>query len=191
MEGKTTVLANLGIALAETRRRVLLIDADLRRPRLHRVFDICNDWGLTDMLQNPEFAGTAPLTSVTRATGVSNLWVMPSGPGAAAIPELLYSANLKALLKRARQEFDFVLIDSPPMLLYADGRVLGRMSDGIVMVVRANRVSREELRGACQRFLQDGIPVLGMVLNDWRMDRSQHSAYRDHYKHYRRSRSPD
>jgi succinoglycan biosynthesis transport protein ExoP len=184
MEGKTTVLTNLGIALAETNRRVLLVDADLRRPTLHRVFDICNDWGLTDLLQNADAAGGAGIESVARSTRVPNLWVMPSGPGAEAIPRLLYSANLKGLLRRLRAEFDLILVDTPPMMLYSDTRVIGRMSDGVVFIVRANRTSRDDLRSACRRFAQDGIPLLGTILNDWRIDRGRR-AYGDYYRHYR------
>jgi succinoglycan biosynthesis transport protein ExoP len=184
MDGKTTVLTNLGIALAETNRRVLLVDADLRRPTLHRVFDICNDWGLTDLLQNPDSAAATGVESVARPTRVPNLWVMPSGPGAETIPRLLYSANLKGLLRRLRAEFDLVLVDTPPMMLYSDTRVIGRMSDGVVFVVRANRTTRDDLRSACHRFALDGIPLLGTILNDWRIDRSRR-GYGEYYRHYR------
>jgi capsular exopolysaccharide synthesis family protein len=185
MEGKTTVLTNLGIALAETNRRVLLVDADLRRPSLHRVFDICNDWGLTDLIQSADSAAAVGIESVARPTRVPNLWLMPSGPGADAIPRLLYSLNFKGLLKRLRADFDLILIDTPPMMLYSDMRVIGRISDGVVMVVRANRTSRDELRSACRRLEQDGIPLLGTVLNDWRIDHARRHGYGDYYRHYR------
>ena len=188
MVGKTTVLTNLGIALAETGRRVLLVDADLRRPRLHEVFDICNDWGLTDLLQNPGDDHEASVESVARATRIPNLWVLPSGPGTAAIPRLLHSPNLHALMSRLRMLFDFVLADSAPIILYSDSRVLGRESDGVIVIARANRTSRDTLRATCARLQQDGIPVLGTVLNDWRIDRSEFPTYGDYYRRYHHPR---
>lgn len=186
--GKTTVLANLGIALAETGRRVLLIDADLRRPSLHNVFDICNDWGLTDLLQDPGDGREPSVETVARPTHITNVWVLPSGPGTATIARLLHSPNLRILANRARKLFDFVLVDTAPIILYADSRVLGRESDGVVVVARANRTSRETLRATCSRLLQDGIPVLGTVLNDWHIDRSEYPSYGDYYRRYHRAK---
>ncbi len=187
MVGKTTVLTNLGIALAETGRRVLLVDADLRRPRLHEVFDICNDWGLTDLLQNPRADYDGSVETVARSSRVPNVWVLPSGPGTATIPRLLHSPNLHVLLMRLRALFDFVLVDSAPTILYSDSRVLGRESDGVVVVARANLTSRDTLRSTCARLHQDGIPVLGTVLNDWRIDRSEYPTYGYYYRGGRRA----
>jgi Mrp family chromosome partitioning ATPase len=89
------------------------------------------------------------------------------------------------LLDRFRREFDLVLIDTPPMMLYADVRELGRVSDGVVMVVRANTKSPEELREAYVKFMQDQIPVLGTILNDWKMDTGKSRAYSRYHTHYR------
>jgi Mrp family chromosome partitioning ATPase len=89
------------------------------------------------------------------------------------------------LLRRFRKEFDLILIDTPPMMLYADVRVLGRRSDGVVMVVRANTKSRGDLRDAYLKFIQDQTPVLGTILNDWKMDPSQTRAYDRYHNHYR------
>jgi polysaccharide biosynthesis transport protein len=180
MAGKTTVLANLAVASAERKLRVLVIDGDLRRPRLHSLFNLANDWGLTDVLEQSQvgdFARTAPLESLVRPTHISNVWVLPSGPGNAAIPSLLYSAGLRALFQRLRAEFDLIYVDSPPMMLYSDARLLGRMSDGLVMVVRANTRSRDELRMVYARLMEDRIRVLGTVLNQWEMDSSRTREY--------------
>jgi capsular exopolysaccharide synthesis family protein len=185
-EGKTTVIANLGIALAETERRVLLIDADLRRPKLHKIFGLCNDWGLTDLLEHPERASTAAPNSSGLLTAIPGLSVLPSGPGAAAIASLLYSSALSSLLERLRKEFDFIIIDSPPVTLYSDARVLGRQADGVIMVVRASKTTCEQLKLRCQGLLDDGTPVLGTILNDWKLapGEEQYEAYRDHYRYY-------
>lgn len=188
MEGKSTVLSNLGIALAETKRRALLIDADLRRPRLHEIFNICNDWGLTDLLQSSASASPmdeAPLETLARRTHIPDLWILPSGPGSAAISGLLHSVDLSAMMHRFRREFDLVLIDTPPMGLYPDARILGRASDGVVIVVRANKRSREELETAYITLVQDQIPLLGTILNDWKMDPGQTRAYGRRYGDYR------
>jgi len=188
-EGKTTVLTNLGIALAETDRRVLLIDADLRRPTLHEYFDIPAEGGLSDLVQTPDLIDTPGLQTIARETRVPNLWVLPSGSLLGGIPKLLYSGNLTRLLRRVRSDFDLILIDTPPVELYPESRVLGRISDGVVIVVRANRVNRNDLKRTCLRFVQDGIPVLGTILNDWRINKSEHCAYGQHYRHYYRPRA--
>ncbi len=189
LEGKTTILTNLGIAAAEGNQRVLLIDADLRRPRVHALVNLPNRWGLADMLQRhdlPPIIDETPLKALTRRTGIPNLWVLPAGAiEAAMVSSLLYSSNLPILLQRFRPEFDLILIDTPPMMLYADARVLGRMSDGVVLVVRANTKSREELKAAHLKLVQDQIPVVGTILNDWKMDPSQIRAYSRYYNHYR------
>ncbi len=188
MEGKTTVVANLGVAAAERKVRVLLIDADLRRPRLHEIFNIANDRGLTDLLQRSDsesFIDSSPVEGLAQPTHIANLWVLPSGQTDGTTARLLYSANLGALLRRFRRDFHLVLIDTSPMNLYADARILGRMSDGVVMVVRSNTKTTEELKAACQKFSQDQIPMLGMVLNDWKMNSSRARAYGRYYGRYR------
>jgi len=189
LEGKTTILTNLGIAAAEGNQRVLLIDADLRRPRVHALVNLPNRWGLADMLQGrdqPPITDETPLKALTRRTGIPNLWVLPAGSiDAAMVSSLLYSSDLPILLQHFRREFDLILIDTPPMMLYADARVLGRMSDGVVLVVRANTKSREELKAAHLKLVQDQIPVVGTILNDWKMDPSQIRAYGRYYNHYR------
>ncbi|HLJ50420.1 MAG TPA: polysaccharide biosynthesis tyrosine autokinase [Bryobacteraceae bacterium] len=167
MEGKTTVLSNLGIALAETNRRVLLVDADLRRPRLHKVFNVCNDLGLTDLLRSNDPIEKLPLDGMVRHTEIPRVDLLPSGPGVARVMSLLYSSRLPALLQRFRREYDIVLIDTPPMSTFADARVLGRLSDSVVLIVRSGKTSREQLRAMYLQFLEDQTPVHGAILNDW------------------------
>jgi succinoglycan biosynthesis transport protein ExoP len=188
MEGKTTVLSNLAIACAETRRRVLLIDADLRRPRLHDIFEVCNDSGVADIIRSAENSSSMDLPSYTRTTSVPNLWVMPSGPGVDGVSGLLHSTALNDLLARCRKEFDLVLVDSPPMMLYPDARVLGKTADGVVLVVRADRTSRDELVRTCyQVLIKDRITILGTVFNGFRVSSERQRAYTDYYRRYGRS----
>jgi polysaccharide biosynthesis transport protein len=186
-EGKTTIVTNLGIASAERKQKVLLIDADLRRPRLHEQFHLSNQYGLTDLLKNCDSPATAEdysLKSVVQPTHIRSLSVLTSGPVDGASEVLLYASDLSALLQRLARQFDLILIDSPPMQLYSDARILGRLSDGVVMVVRAKTRRREDLRAIYQRLMADRIRVLGTILNDWQIDPSQARAYSHYYNHY-------
>jgi len=166
---------------------VLIIDADLRRPRIHSLFNVTNDWGLTDVLEQAqvgEYIQQAPLESLVRSTHISNVWVLPAGPGNAAIASLLYSAGLTALLHRFRAEFDLIFVDSPPLMLYSDARMLGRLSDGLVMVIRSNTRSRDELQAVYARLMEDRIHLMGTVLNGWEMDSRQTRDYGSQYARY-------
>jgi receptor protein-tyrosine kinase len=166
-EGKTTISSNLAIALAETNQRVTLVDADMRRPRLHKVFDVANTWGLSDLLQERTLINDYPKETLTRKTNIPNLSLLVSGPGAVSVPSILHSSRAAQLLERLKREFDVVLIDCPPMLHLADARVLGRLADGVILVIRAGKTSQEAAVSAIQRFNEDGTRVLGTILNDW------------------------
>jgi capsular exopolysaccharide synthesis family protein len=187
MEGKTTIVTHLGIASAECNREVLLVDADLRRPRLHERFNLHNRYGLTNLLAHSEAGDggeTPPVESLVQSTHIPHLWVLTSGPVDANSPNALYATDLPALVQRLERQFDLVFIDTPPMFLYSDSRVLGRTADGVVMVVRANTRSREELKAAYQQLVQDRIHVLGTILNDWKIDPAQARAYGRYQSHY-------
>jgi capsular exopolysaccharide synthesis family protein len=185
MEGKTTILTNLGVVAAERKQRVLLIDADLRRPRLQQIFDLPNERGLTDLLSRNNALAHGSLDSFIQPTITPGLFVLTSGPVDAKLATSVHSSlELRPLLERCRREFDLILIDTPPLMLYADGRILGRSSDGVVMVVRSNTRSHSELKTVYDKLRQDQIPLLGTILNDWRMDSGQSRAYGRYYDHY-------
>jgi succinoglycan biosynthesis transport protein ExoP len=184
--GKTTVTSNLGMATAEIGRRVLLIDADLRRPRLHRLFEIPNSFGLTDILRITTPLDEIPVNQLVRQTKIPGLFLVPSGPTTDGLTSLLYSPRLSEFLQRVAKEFDLVLIDAPPMLHFADARVLGRHSDGVILVLRAGQTKRDAAMLARQRFDEDGTSVLGTILNSWDLKnfRSPYAyAYSDAYKY--------
>lgn len=166
-DGKTTVACNLSIAMAEIGRKVMLMDGDLRRPRLHKVFGVANSWGLSDVLWSDAPLDTVPLEHLVRGTEVSGLSIMPGGSCGVTPTNLFYSPRMSKLLARLRREFDMVMIDAPPMIHLADARVLGRLADGVILVVRAGQTSTESARFAIQRFIEDGTQVLGTVLNSW------------------------
>jgi succinoglycan biosynthesis transport protein ExoP len=188
-EGKSMVTCNLAVALAEIEQRVLIIDADLRRPRQHEIFSMDNARGLSSLLREK-----TPLKSdhtaggLIRESEVPGLFVLTSGPGTASATSLLYGAHMRALLMHVRDQFDIVLIDTPPMLQISDARVVARMADAALMVVRAGRTTRDAALAARQRFSEDCIPVLGTILNDWNSKSSLNGNY-GYYDGYYQNRS--
>ena len=182
-DGKTTVVSNLGAAMAEIGRKVLIIDADLRRPRIHTIFGMENEAGLGDILKQKGFNGKA-VEGLVQESKIPGLAVLTSGPATYAAANLLYSANLERLLTKFREEYDTILIDTPPMLQMTDARVIGRLGDGIILVARAEQTTRDAMIAANQRFSEDRIRVLGTILNGWDPKRSTHTEYGGYYKYY-------
>jgi polysaccharide biosynthesis transport protein len=180
--GKTTTVANLGISLAEIGRRVLLIDGDLRRPRLGKLFGLQFATGLSDALLDGG-TGAITLDSVVRSSPVPGLSVLPGGSEPANISKLLHSTYLDSLIEKARSEYDFVLIDSPPMMGMADARLLSRNADGVILISRAGETSPEQLGEARERLADDGTPVIGTILNGCDM-RIEDPSYVNGYNSY-------
>jgi receptor protein-tyrosine kinase len=166
-EGKTTVVSNLGIALAEIGLKVLLIDGDLRRPRLHKVFDQINSWGLSDLLREKNAIEDLPLEVLVKKTGVPRLSLLSGGTCTDNIFGLLCSGRMAWLLARFRQEFDYVLVDAPPCLEFADARIMARHGQKLLLVVRAGNTDRKTAQAAVQRLQLDGIAVMGVIFNYW------------------------
>lgn len=162
-EGKTATAANLAVVLAQLGRPVLIMDCDLRKPRLHQVFKISNRVGLVNQL-----TGTADLDTVIVPTEVPNLWVLPSGPTPPNPSELLASDRLRELLRTLRGRFDYVIVDTPPALAVTDATLVGALADGVVLTLRSHKVTREEARLVRDRLRQADIKVLGAVLNRYR-----------------------
>ena len=185
-DGKTTVACNLSIAMAEIGRRVLLIDGDLRRPRLNKLFGMANSWGLSDVLWADTPLETVPLSHLVHDTEVCGLSLLPGGSCGGNPANLFYSPRMSRLLTRLRMEFDMIMIDAPPMIHLADARVLGRFADGVILVVRAGQTTTESALLASQRFAEDGTRVLGTVLNSWDPKTSRGYGYGSYgdYKAY-------
>jgi receptor protein-tyrosine kinase len=180
-DGKSTVISNLGLAMAETNRRVLLVDADLRNPRLHEIFGIPNREGLTELLLVEDPAREFVAGHLIHAGNSSNLFILPAGSTAENISNLLYSARLPRLLQQLGQEFDAVLIDSPAMLDAPDARILGKVAGAIVLVLRAGHTSRDTAVAAKQRLAEDGTRVIGTILNEWELKSASEPGYRKYY----------
>jgi len=164
-DGKTTVVSNLAIAAAEIRHKVLVIDADLRRPRMHQIFDLPNERGLSDLLRD-DFSDKT-LKGLIQQTEVPGLQVLTGGVPTHAAANLLYSPHLAALIRKFKDQYDMVLIDTPPMLQMTDARIIGRVADAVVLVARAGQTTRDAMIAAKERLGEDRVRVLGSVLNDW------------------------
>ena len=173
--GKTITTANLAVSLAEGGgRRVLLIDGDLRRPALPQLFGVENREGLSNTLDEEERADPETLIQATGFHGVS---ILPSGNIKGSVAKLLHSSCLGSVVEAARSEFDYVLIDAPPLLGLADARLLGKYADGLILVCRAGYTSVDDLEEARRLLMEDGTYILGTILNDYDLQREKSSHY--------------
>ncbi len=178
VEGKTTTAANLAVALAQAGKRVILVDADLRRPTLHRLFKCSNSVGLsTALLQEPGNDIAAHLVN----TEVENLLLMPSGPLPPNPAELLGSKRAADLIQQLAEYADMVILDSPPVLAVADPALLARYCDAALLVILTEKTQAEALRKAKEQLEQSGVPHMGIVLN--RVPLSS-DGYYYRYRHY-------
>ena len=158
-EGKSTVASNLARALALAGERVLVVDADLRRPRQHDLFQVAGDVGLSEVL-----AGEVQPDDALAATGIPNLTLLPAGRTPPNPSELLGSKRMRALLELASEDF-FVIVDSPPLLPVTDGSLLAAAVDGTVLVVRQGRTRKDHLEAAVENLAAVDAHLLGVVMN--------------------------
>ncbi|MDH7577582.1 MAG: CpsD/CapB family tyrosine-protein kinase [Bacillota bacterium] len=172
-EGKSTTLANLAISMAQAGGRVLVVDADLRKPSQHKIFGALNGAGLTNWLVE----GT-PLDEVIQETEVPGLWILPCGPIPPNPSELLGSRRMEDLLKETRARFDTVLFDSPPVVAVTDATVLAPGMDGVVLVIRAKVARIDMTREAKELLEKTGARLIGVVLN------ATHLPADDYYYYY-------
>jgi succinoglycan biosynthesis transport protein ExoP len=180
-EGKTSTVSNLAIGLADLNKRVLLIDGDVRSPRLHEVFGLSNEFGLADLLEHSQHdPKLAPIPS-----GVDRLFVLPVGKATEMTKNLLHSPKLVEILKQFEADYDIVLIDTAPALHMRDARLLGSLADGVVLIVRAGQTSRDAASAVIDKFRQDGTPVLGVILNDWKPDAGDSVYGKEYMNGYR------
>lgn len=183
-EGKTTVACSVAIALAQGGQRVCIVDCDLRRPRIHRIFGRSGDAGVTNFL-----VGEATIDDVIKPTPVENLWVVPAGPTPPNPADILQSERLRRFVAELAERFDRVVIDSPPLVAVTDPAIISTICDGTIFVVRAFKTSYH-LSSQGLRSLRDvDSPILGAVLNAVNLDRHEYSYYY-HYYYYKREGYP-
>ncbi|MEZ5353434.1 MAG: polysaccharide biosynthesis tyrosine autokinase [Bryobacteraceae bacterium] len=185
-EGKTLTVAHLAIAFAEIHRRVLVIDADLRRPKIHQLFNVNREFGLADLLANEVEPDAAAALTAIQPTTVRGLWTLTSGRSPEVSANLLHSMRLGPLIESLAAHFDIILIDTPPILTLSDPRAVAFHADGTILVVRSGKTTRDAASMAKQQLEADGRQVVGVVLNDW--DPGQSGAYGyDNYGDYYRA----
>jgi succinoglycan biosynthesis transport protein ExoP len=173
-EGKTVSVANLAVTLAQSGKTVLVVDADLRRPRQHRLFKVKNTFGLTTFLTD-----SIALKDVVKSTEIANLFLVNAGPVPPNPAELLGSEKMTRFIKMMSEDCDYILFDLPPMLEISDALVLGAKVDGMVLVVWGDRTSREALRKAREKLDLLKVRTLGVVINNVTVPQYGYHYYKD------------
>jgi succinoglycan biosynthesis transport protein ExoP len=181
-EGKTVSVANLAVTLAQSGKTVLIVDADLRRPRQHRLFKVKNTFGLTTYLTD-----SVPVKDVVKSTEIPNLFLVNAGPIPPNPAELLGSEKMTGFIKLMAGECDYILFDLPPMLEISDALVLGSKVDGMVLVVWGDKTSREALKKAREKLDMLKVRTLGVIINNVTLPHHGYYYYKDYYHSYHRS----
>ena len=182
-EGKSTAAVNLGIIFAQGDKKVLIVDTDMRRPRIHKAFGISSGRpGLTNLIM-----GESTMDEVIADTGIPGVSVIPCGPIPPQPAELLGARHMEELAAELDARFDWVIFDSPPVVAVTDAVVLSRMVDGVILVVKAGKTTRDLVLKAKRQLTDVGAPILGTVLNDFDM---KAGGYR-YYYYYHSYRSED
>jgi len=172
-EGKTTAASNLAAILAQRDTRVLLIDGDLRRPNIHHRFGLNGKIGLTTVLTG----ATKLEETVQSVREIPNLDILPSGPVPPFPTEMLSSGAMEAILQRCRELYDYIVVDSPPILSVTDGVILARLADAVVLVVRHGKSSKHVVRRARDILLRSGSGITGIVLNAVDLNSPEYYGY--------------
>lgn len=175
-EGKSTTIANLAVVLTQAGKSVLLIDCDMRNPTVHKNFNLSNKVGLSSCIS----MGTA-LSDAVQKTSIEGLYALTGGVIPPNQSELLGSEQMKNVLQRAKEQYDYVLIDTPPVMPVTDALIVGRFVDGMILVIASAEVKVEMARDVKNQLVNAGANILGVVLNKVR---SEHYGYGYGYYYY-------
>ncbi|HWP58303.1 MAG TPA: polysaccharide biosynthesis tyrosine autokinase [Candidatus Acidoferrales bacterium] len=178
-EGKTVTTLNLGISLAQAGHKVLVVDADLRKGRCHKLVNLQNHRGLANVL-----TGQLDLEQSIRPTAVDGFYLLPRGVLPPNPADLLLSQKMREVLNHLRVSFEFILIDSPPVIAVSDATVLSALSDGVLLVLHAQKTTTAAARGAVERLEAVGASMLGVILNSADMRDPDYVHYRSYYPSY-------
>ncbi len=171
-DGKTSTMSNLAVVLAQTGQNVCLVDCDLRKPRIHKVFEIDNTRGLTNvLLQN------AVLDEVIIPAETAGLFLFPSGPIPPNPAELIGSEKIKDLWPQLLERYDYVLVDAPPVLAVTDASLLAGQMDGVILIVKSGTSRVDMIQDAKAQLVKANSRILGVVLNQVRMSQKDYSYY--------------
>jgi capsular exopolysaccharide synthesis family protein len=173
-EGKSTVATNMAIVMAQSGARVLLVDTDMRRPRVHRIFGISGEAaGVSTIV-----AGEGTIEQAVRSTEVPGLFFLPCGPIPPTPAELLHTERFRALAAQLEEKFDRVIYDSPPLGAVTDAAILGTITDGVLLVAKNGKTSRDMLSRSRRQLRDVKAVILGCVLNDVDLDGPRYTYYR-------------
>lgn len=175
-EGKSMTAANLAVVLTQAGKSVLLIDCDMRNPAVHKNFNLSNKVGLSSCIS----MGTA-LSDAVQKTSIEGLYALTGGVIPPNPSELLGSEQMKNVLQRAKEQYDYVLIDTPPVMPVTDALIVGRFVDGMILVIASAEVKVEMARDVKNQLVNAGANILGVVLNKVR---SEHHGYGYGYYYY-------
>ncbi|HSR31801.1 MAG TPA: CpsD/CapB family tyrosine-protein kinase [Anaerolineae bacterium] len=165
-EGKSTTLANLAVVSAQAGRKVVLVDADLRRPTLHQIFGLSNEIGLTTAMRDEAALASPPV----QETGIKGLGVLTSGPLPPNPADLMGARRMEDVIGVLVEQADQVIFDTPPVVAVTDAAVLATKVDGVLLVISAGRTRREQARTAVQRLEQVNARLVGTVLTNLQME---------------------
>ena len=179
-EGKSTTAANLAVVMAQTGKKVVLIDADLRRPVQHKIFNLSNNMGLTTSILD----NRTPAVAHLQETNVNNLRILTSGPIPPNPAELLNSQRMKDVLEELENAVDVVVFDTPPALTVADASIIGPQVNGILLVIETGKTRRDTFVNGVERLARTGTHIFGVVLNQVKLDRSGYGYYYYYYSSY-------
>jgi len=180
-EGKTATVANMAVAFSQLDEKVLVVDADLRKPRLHRVFKVKNIGGLSGYL-----TGKVSIEDAVQKTNVENIWLIPSGPIPPNPAELLISDKMKGMIEELKRGYDVVMLDTPPMLAVVDGIIISSLGDSTVFIIQAGKTTRKPFLQAVENLKRAKAKVIGVLFNEVK---AKGEGYYSPYYHYYRYRS--
>lgn len=180
-EGKTTTAANLAIALAETGNKVLIVDTDLRRPRLHKSFGVPNQVGVSSVI-----VGDVPVDQAIKASEVPNLDVLTCGPVPPNPAELLHTEKFQRLIEHLKTRYDRIIFDSPPTSAVTDPAVIGNVVDGVILVVKGGKTTRDAANHAKRQLASANVRILGVIVNEIDFSSSSYGYQYYNYRNYSR-----
>jgi len=177
-EGKTATLANMAVAFSQLNEKVLVVDADLRKPRLHRIFKVKNIGGLSGYL-----TGKVSIEDAVQKTNVENIWLIPSGPIPPNPSELLNSEKMKGMMDELKRGYDVVMLDTAPVLAVVDGVIISSLGDSTVFIIQAGKTTRKPFLQAVEELKRAKAKVIGVVFNE--VKAKGEGYYSPYYHHYR------